>query len=506
LTLGTGEGRVVDLSGAVTLGDPNVPVEERTRLVTLFVKGDIDLGLLNFLPAAFVDVRGVASADLSVTGPWEKIRTQGQLVLSEEPQDRLAFGIRGTGERVEVMSGAFTVDSNGVRIRPDKVLKVKVFGGTARVTGGLEMDNYEPGALNLNVWTRNMSYRIPGTANVTFNSDLTTELADLSDPSSWLVKGDVDIIEGRIYRDYFGIRESTIGKLFISGGVSHAQRYQVSLFDQAPFLKKVNFNVRVRGRDSLLVQNIIEPFEVDIELRTDLTLTDTLDDPKLTGTLNVLPGGKILYRGAKFAINTGDLTWEGDEPTNPRVEIFTETEVVNSCAATAQADSDQDLGEVGETTQMQIYAISLNIEGKVDDKSLRWDLSSSPYADQHDIYALLAVGCLADGVDSSADGAVTEMLLRSVLGTIEDRIKGISGVDEVRLDTDLDTYRIRLAEHITNRLIIGGQAAIGTDSNEHRGYLRYLFSDNVFVEGSEKTDSSGQFGVDLKLKWLVPLE
>jgi hypothetical protein len=473
-------------------------------LVTLFVKGDLDLGLLNFLPAAFVDVRGIASADISVTGPWDRIRTQGELVLSENVEDRLAFGIRGMGETVEVEQGAFTIDSDGVRIRPDKELRIKIFGGTALVNGGLEMDNYVPGALRLQVGTDHMSYRIPATANVTFNSQLSATLTDLRDPTTWMLAGDVDIIEGRVYRDYFGIRDSTISKIFAAGGVSHAERYQASIFEQVPFLKQVRFDVNVRGRDSLMVQNIIEPFEVDIELRTNLTLRNTLSDPDLTGTLSVLPGGQILYRGAKFAINTGDLTWEG-EVTNPRVQIFTETEVVNSCAATAQATSTQDLGGVGDTAQMQIYAISLTIEGAVEE-DIRWDLSSVPYADLHDIYALLAVGCLADGVDSSAEGAVTEMVLRSVLGTLEDRIKGISGVDEVRLATDLDVYRIRLAEHITNRLIVGGQAAIGTDSNEHRGYLRYLFSDDVFVEASEKSDSSGQFGVDLKIKWLVPLE
>jgi translocation and assembly module TamB len=113
----------------------------------------------------------------------------------------------------------------------------------------------------------------------------------------------------------------------------------------------------------------------NVELKADLTVSQTLDDWRVWGTVESLRGTYYFLEN-KFAVDTGNLQFDQIEPLNPKVD--------------ATAHSDVPSGTTSET-------VTITLSGRVRNPTVQ--LVSSPHAlTEQEIVQLMTVGRFGFGL------------------------------------------------------------------------------------------------------------
>jgi len=480
-------------------------VTEQTVGVRL--QGFLDLRLMNFLPSVLTDVTGVAEVDLTMRGTWDRARPRGFVRFLGDKNNLLSFRLRAIGKQIIVKSGRIVLDREGVSISDDDPLLVEAFDGRARIEGALALgEGYTPTDGFLTVSARNMTYRVPGTMNVTFHADLRLDLPVVARPETWRVsdarspeRPGVQIVEGHFTRNI-----SFLEGLLTAYSSGRTTRFQESAFDQLGRFKDIALDVSLIGRDSFYVNNEIETVKVDLELRSRLFLQQTVGDPQLAGsTIEVLPGGKVEYQGEAFEIQQGVISW-ADELANPNIDIAIAVDIQNSCGQTSrQVGQLQDLSSTG---TIQTYHIVVKLEGTLDNLR-KPELTSSPYADERDILTLIATHCTTDQLSDSlggVSGAAVGLALRPWVGKLEDWLTQVIPVDELSIDSDGREARVGLQKRLSKQLVFNCALRQG-ENTEQRCGVQIIFQDNLFLEFSERNEGN-EVKLDGKLKLRIPLD
>ena len=114
-----------------------------------------------------------------------------------------------------------------------------------------------PRNLRANLWTQNMSYRLPEVANLTFDTNVRLEAADLDRPDTWRLSGDVDILDG-VYYENISIFQQQLTNRLIGAFSRKTEQYEASIVDRFPALEEMGFNLNIRARDGFRIQNEID--------------------------------------------------------------------------------------------------------------------------------------------------------------------------------------------------------------------------------------------------------
>jgi autotransporter translocation and assembly factor TamB len=287
------------------------------------------------------------------------------------------------------------------------------------------------------------------------------------------------------------------------------ERYEASLLEELPELRDVELDLAVRARDGFTVENQIDRLSLDLELRIDVRLRETLADPSLSGNIDVIDG-KVTFQGEVFTVRSGTLRFTG-KPENPYIDIIAGADVKNRCREGRLSDDfDTDIDLTGdlEQTEQQEYHVILNITGKAD--NLNVQLDSNPYADQRDILSLLLTGCTVDQLTaSSASGPTLEIALGPLLGRIEKEVQDVVKVSEFSIMPGVERTQVRIGDTLTRRLSWNFQleSGIGEAAGGQRYELEYRLSDNWSAELSERSQGEGSdLLIDLKLRYRLPLD
>ncbi|MGM0555393.1 MAG: translocation/assembly module TamB domain-containing protein [Myxococcota bacterium] len=500
-TIGT-RNRFVTLEGGVIL-DP--------LLLDVSAQGSLDLSLLttarrafpSYFPSSFVESRGKLTADASFRGPPDNIVADGFVSF-----DRAEISIRDLPEPIRFTQGEVRFRRNRIFVPEDKQLRGGALGGLFRVHGELSMVDRELGRLDVRGWTHNMNYRISDTANVTFDTDLRIRARNVYDFSTYLVSGGIDVLDGRFYRNISLVEEEVTGRV-LGAFNRQTERYEASLLDEVPELRNIEMDLAVRARDGFTVENEIDRLSLDLELRIDLRLRETLGDPSLSGNIDVIDGG-VTFQGEVFDVRSGTLRFTG-KPENPYIDIIAGADVKNRCREGRLSDDfDTDIDLTGdlEQTEQQEYHVILNITGKAD--NLNVQLDSNPYADQRDILSLLLTGCTVDQLTaSSASGPTLEIALGPLLGRIEKEVQDVVKVSEFSIMPGVERTQVRIGDTLTRRLSWNFQleSGISETAGGQRYELEYKLSDNWSAELSERSQGEGNdLLIDLKLRYRLPLD
>lgn len=515
LVVGWNNGEVLQVQQAtIGTGDHYVSVEGAMvtdpLLLDLKVDGQADLSLLNTLrrafpdtlPAALVNSRGYLDIDGSFRGPIDKLVADARVDFHGAE-----LAIRGLGEPIRVASGRVNFERDRVWISREKPVNGNALGGVFNVAGELSLKNQQLGRLELSAWSHNMNYRVPDTANLTFDTDVRWVAGDLTRPETWKVSGRVDVLDGLFYRDISLFEQEVTGRV-LGAFDRRTERYEASIFDQMPELQDIQLDLAVRARDGFEIRNQIDRLGLDLDLRVDLRLQDTLVEPYVTGDVDV-SSGQVGFQGEEFLVRSGTVRFTGDS-ANPWIDVSAGADIRNRCReGQLQEDFQTDMtlsGDLNEDEE-QYYHVKLNLQGYADNLDMQFD--STPYADQRDILSLLLTGCTVDQLTaSSASGPTLEIALGPLLGRIEKEIQDVVKVSEFTIMPGVERTQVRIGDRLTRRLSWNFQLDTGMaeTAGGQRYQLEYKLSDQWSAELSERSQTeTNNFLLDLKLKYRIPL-
>ena len=495
-------GRLFSLEGAVGF-DP--------ALLDVRVEGDLDLALLQsaragfpeFFPDYFVDAAGYAKTDMTVRGTVENFVADGQMDFGASDWE-----LRFLPEPIALEAGTLLFDAQGITIPSDRPLRGTMLGGATRVAGELGLFGDEPHPIDLQVWSHNMSYRIPNLATLAFDTNLNIEARDFDDWESWLISGEIDILDGEYFQQFNIVEQQLAGRV-IGAFQPRTDQYEAGLFELVPILNDIRFDVMLRARDGFRFISEVERMEMDLELRFDLWIQDTLVNPRVTGDLDVIDGA-VTFQGESFEVRSGTVRFI-DDMSNPYVEIQAGADVRNTCDESdylEHTSSAMTLTSNFDATDQRYYHIVMNIQGRLD--NLDFHLESNPYADQRDILSLLLTGCTVDELTASGASRPTlEVALGPLLGRLEREIQDVVAVDEFTITPGVERTQVRIGDTLSRRLSWGFQLDTGfadaTGSQQTR--LELKLSDRWTVEMSERSHTeTNNVLLDMKLNYRLPLD
>lgn len=495
-------GRYFSLEGGVGL---------EQMLLDVRVEGDLDLGLLDsaragfpdFFPEDFVDARGYANTDLVVRGTPENFVADGTVAFGPSEWE-----FRFLPEPIAIDSGRMNFGDFGIEIPEREPLEGTVLGGATRVAGTMGYLDDDARQMDLDVWSHNMSYRIPELATLAFDTNLNLTAEDWQDWESWLITGDVDVLDGT-YRQEFNIVERQLAGRVIGAFQPQTDQYEAGLFDAAPMLEDIEFDLQARARDGFRVETKLDRLEMDLEFRFDVLIRDTLANPRVNGDFDVIDG-HVAFQGEAFDVRSGTISFDGDL-TNPHLDIQAGADVRNTCEESEFANevsSAMTLSSNIDTAELQRYHIMMNLHGSLENLDLQ--MESNPYADQRDILSLLLTGCTVDQLTASGASRPTlEVALGPLLGRLEREIQGVVAVDEFTITPGVERTQVRIGDELTRRLSWRFHLDAGfTDATGGQKYqLEYKLSDRWSAELSERShQETDDFLIDLKLNYRLPLD
>jgi len=496
------EGRFVEIEGGLFLDE---------ALLDIAMRGELDLALVNsfrvtfpeYFPDFILEASGMVELDTALRGTPEGLMADGFVkILPSEIQ------LRDINAPLILTSGLVRFGEGGFAIDSEQPIRGRALDGVFELFGGVRFVGSELEDLRLQLRSVNMSYRISEVANLTFGSDVEFRARDLSRPETWTATGLVDIVDGLYYQNISVFQQQFTNRLL--GAFNRtSQSYEASLVERIPWLEDVSFDLQVRARDSFRIRSEIDRLGLDLELRLDVKIQETLLSPRITGGVDIIDG-RVAFQNEVFDVRSGSLTFEGN-PENPRVDIIADADISNRCRQPDLADSSRNslrlTGDVGRDEQRG-YRVVLNVSGTLDNLDVRFE--SNPYADQRDVLSLILTGCTVDQLTaSSASSPTLEVALAPVLGWIEGTVQDVVAVEEFTITPSVDRLRTSIGDRLSRRLSWRLEVDTGlTQSTGGQRYeLNYKISDSWSAELSESTRSeSDSFVVDFKLKYRLLLD
>jgi len=317
----------------------------------------------------------------------------------------------------------------------------------------------------------------------------------------------IDILDGRYYRDMSLVNQQITGRV-IDAFSGRTRRYQANPLSQMPSLREIVFDLQIRARDGVAMQNQVDRFQLDLEMRMDLRLQQTLNDPRMTGEVKVVDGA-VGFQGERFEVSEGTLTYRGSL-TNPHIDIRAGADIDNRCVDRREFETmSTSLSFAGDfdRNRQSTYHILLNAEGPVDNMNI--EMESNPYADQRDILSLMLTGCTVDELTaSSASQPTLEIALGPLLGRLEKQVKDVVELSEFSIMPGVERTEVRIGDEVTRRLRWNFQLDTGMseESGGQRYQLEYRLSEQWSAEFSERSlNETENLLLDMRLKYRVPL-
>jgi outer membrane protein assembly complex protein YaeT len=384
--------------------------------VDLSVSGNMNAALLS----AFVEdlqAAGEARFQLAVAGRAEDPQvngffewTQGQIGVRDPALQLVDLDLRLDLEGNRVSIARLTGDLNG---------------GSLTGGGRVDLSEGELQDINIDLSARNVFLELPQGMQTASNVDLEIR----SQGEQIVIGGQAEIIQGS-YTEPVNLEEELLGIVAAPSEIELAA-------DRNPQLERIRFNVAIRNRDPILVQNNLARLSADLNLR----LLGTYYEPGMTGRLELEEGGELYLRERTYYLERGIISFNNENRIEPFLDVTTRTE--------ARAGGED-------------YEITLQISGEADNLETR--LTSDPTLPEPDIVSVLVTGRLLE--DARGDAAevlrqqTVSLLAGGVAGRLGTELERATGLSRVRIEPNLiaaesdPTARLTIGQDITRQLEI----------------------------------------------------
>ena len=435
-----GSGTDVNVSGSIAL-DPFT--------LDMDLQGEVILDPLNTLIETW-GLAGRADVDLNISGQPPDLLYTGSIDLS-----RGLLSLPFLNQPVEAITAHLVLNNRRVQIEDWNGL---LGGGNLGGSGEIQLRDSRPQSFRFTMLAEEVLLRVESGVRVTISADVVHE----GTLERSLLSGLVSVVQGE-YRKQWMPGEPILGS------------FRPPSSSDDPFLRSVQLDVQIEAPQNLRVDNNI----ADLELRADLELLGTLQDPVLLGHALVLDGD-VLFRDNVFRILQGAVEFQNPIRTEPSFDVRAETVV-------------------------RQYSVILNLSGSLE-RGLQFSYSSSPPLSDLELFRLLALGEAPDGDTSGPTlGNVglqaSSFLTAQYMTEVERGARRVFGLDRFRIEPTLygaesdPTARVTLGQQITPDILVTYSTVLGS-SQTQIVTIEYRWRRNMRVVGSREED--GSYGIDVR--------
>ena len=445
----------------------------------LEVKGT--LGLRDDYP---LDLKASSSFDLARLAPLFDVVEQsgGSLDLRlhvggtvKAPDIKGGLAIRGgvlrlvpTGEPYHDIQAQLTLTNN--RLDIDR-LSAASSTGTLRTSGWLETDGLRLKHLQISLQAQ--EFTALHTASV--QARLTGAVEARGSLDALALKGDLSVPRARIRVDHFGAGPASVSPsdLTVSGVYGGDPEETESATEEAepesPVMRILQTKLRVRLPRNVWV---VGP-ETAVEVQGSLRVDKNLNEPFVIGGSVQAVRGFVTFKGRKFDLERGQVTFTGADEINPILDVVGRHDVSD-------------------------YAITLHVEGE--SRRPRLTFHSTPDLPDEDILSLLAFGKTIDRLSGSEQTALSAQgaaIAGNILsGILEKRVGNTLGLDTLEVDVgdELGTGSVRGGRYVTQDLFLSYERQLGEQSG-NTVEVEYSLGPRVKLKGA--SDDQGQSSLDL---------
>ena len=441
-------------------------------------------GTLGFRDDYPLGLKAAASFDLARLAPLFDVigQSSGSLDLRlhvggtvEAPDIKGDFAIRGgalrlvpAGEPYRDIQAQLTLANN--RLDVDE-LSAASSTGTLRTSGWLETDGLRLKHLQLSLQAQ--EFTAMNTASV--QARLTGAVEAQGSLDALALKGDLTVPRARIRVDHFGAGPASVSPsdLTVSGVYGGDPEEEESAKEEAErdswALRVLQTELRVR-----LPRNVwmVGP-ETAVEIQGSLLVDKNLNEPFVIGGSAQAVRGFVTFRGRKFDLERGRITFTGADEINPIFDVVGRHEVSD-------------------------YTITLHVEG--DSRRPQLTFSSTPDLPEEDILSLLAFGKTIDRLSGSEQTALSAQgaaIAGNILSDIlEKRVGDTLGLDTLEVDVgdEFGTGSVRGGRYVTQDLFLSYERQLGEQSG-NTVEVEYSLGPRVKLKGA--SDDQGQSSLDL---------
>ena len=427
----TGTGTNIVLGGTAALGPGG------TQNFT--VDGTLNLRVLNGLsPDVFVG--GMARVGVRVGGTFADPQINGTVTVDDASFSTLIEDERLTAQNI---GGAirFTAD----RAQIDS-LTGTLGGGRVSVTGGASIDGFALGQFRLNVLADNVTVPFPDDFSSTVDANL--EVLQGIQPAQ-LIRGTINAQRVEYTED-----------IDLADFINREPEVEITEGIGGAFGGNVQLDLRVEGRDALIIRNNL----ADAVGSVALHIGGTLQEPQVSGRVTATRG-TLIFRNDRYDITRAIINLPARRDADPVLNIQAESEIRG-------------------------YNVIVTLTGPLSQPTAL--VRSDPALPQSDVVALITTGNLATGDGSASTlaqtgfGTATSLLTDTLINTpvqrATDRLFGLNRFEIDPLITGRGgaspTARLTVGRQINRNLSLTYSTNLTTDRNQVV-LLEYRVSDRL---------------------------
>ena len=461
-------------------GGSNIAVTGRAALDgganSLAVDGKVNLSILNAV-SRNTFVAGLANVSIRLTGDSANPRVNGTAELDNASVATFIGADRLTLDRIR---GSILFNTNQIQISR---LTGFLGGGRVSASGGALLKGFDVQSFRFEVQGTNFTAPVP--------SDFITT-GDAEIEISGVRRGGVveSLIAGTIYtRRTIYTKDIDIAD-FVSGRRSGSLAESSGAATTASEFAPPKLDVRIEGRDALVVRNNI----AEVTASASLRITGDTDYPQVSGRVSA-NSGTILFRGDRYEIQRATLEFPPNTNIEPIINLQAETNI-------------------------QGYQVIVNLNGELTNTdNLNATLRSNPALPQADVVSLITTGNLANtdtgiptlaqsGINTAAE-ILTDELINNPLSKATDKLFGLNRFE---LDPSIGgqrlnpSARLTVGRQINRNLLVTYSTNLSEDQNQVLA-LEYRVSNRLsFVAQYEQrslsnvTRRNNNFSFDIRLR------
>ncbi|MBU1172195.1 MAG: translocation/assembly module TamB domain-containing protein [Proteobacteria bacterium] len=428
---------------------------QRDKDFDVTAHGTIPLEVLDVFVEDLTFMSGQIRVAASLNGSVDDPDLQGEVAL-----ESVSFQIPEFMQTVHDVNGT-------IRVTPQELTLTGLTGGLDsgrfEIQGSLGLEHLEPGALSLEIKGDALPFSMPDMLDMSVNTRMTIT----GTPDQAMLEGTLMLLEGKYYKDV------SMNLISMVGEKTREEMPEKSLIT-APYLRGMGLDLRLRHRN---------PFEVDnnmalLELKPDLRLHGTLNNPLLSGRAQVVSEGVISYQGKDFEVTKGVMDFLNPYKIEPTLDVECQTEI-------------------------RTWTLILAVAGTPD--NLKFTLTSNPSEADADILSLLIFGKttheMKEGGGNSSVSAA-QLLADTISRNLAKNIKDATGMDLVEVDYDNggtqgteNGVKVTIGKELSDRLTIKYGVESKDAETVQRAVSEYKFLENLMINAYQ--DTGNNYGAEL---------
>ncbi|MCD4807944.1 MAG: translocation/assembly module TamB, partial [Methanococcoides sp.] len=339
--------------------------------------------------------------------------------------------------------------------------------GSFELFGAIDLKAYRPSKVGLKLKADDLPIMIPDT----LETRLSAELDISGTPEKFLISGEVQMLEGKYYKDVHLNLIESLGK-------KSREEDLITSEIPWPFLKNMEFDITIRYREPFVIDNNMAL----LAIKPDFRIYGSVNQPLISGRAEVESGGTVYFQKKEFNVKKGVFDFINPYKIEPTIDVQSEVMV-------------------------REWTVFLNVFGTPD--NLKFNFFSDPSEREEDIVSLLVSGKTTQELIAREGGSSLspgQMLADVLSETVQKQIKDATGLDVVNLEyteakeaEKSDEVKVFVGKELSRRVTVKYGMQTKNAKVIQQVITEYKFLEKLLMNTFQ--DTEGNFGGGLQFRF-----